>query len=201
MLLFFPSWLFRFGDPFSQSPNFSSFGDDRKTNGRVNPSCLFLPRILVNRSAIFAKVRMYHTTNIFAATASRIRWYAIALCFFFNVDDGRETLRTTLLLSHSIVVGPTIGTPNILNLYRMSIIASVATLPAANSAPCVEDSTVGCRLLIHLIGVEFRKMTTPVVDRRVIKSVAWSASTYAVNCPFKPRGVNWSDGSSSVAPG
>lgn len=129
---------------------------DRNNNRFENPRCLVAPKILVRRSARLSAVAMYQKVIIRAATASLIRWNATELCFFLRVDDGNDTFSTTLLLSPRMIVGPVIGTPIILITYLISIAVSVATFPATSSAPCVDDSTVGWRLLIHRIGVELR---------------------------------------------
>ena len=145
---------------------------DRNNNRLENPRCFVAPKILVSRSARFRAVAIYQKVMICAATASLIRWNATELCFFLRVDDGNDTFSTTLLLSPRIMVGPVIGTPIILITYLISIAVSVATFPATSSAPCVDDSTVGWRLLIHRIGVELRKTIMPVLDRLVTLSAA-----------------------------
>jgi hypothetical protein len=51
------------------------------------------------------------------------------------------------LIVTKTLAGPSIGTPNILNLYLKPMINSTAVLNATNSLPKVDDSTVFCRLL------------------------------------------------------
>ena len=174
---------------------------DRNISCLENPWCFVAPKILVSRSARFRAVAIYQKVMICAATASLIRWNATELCFFLSVDDGSDTFNTTLLLSPRIIVGPAIGTPIILITYLISIAVSVATFPATSSAPCVDDSTVGWRLLIQRIGVELRKTIIPVLERLVTLSAAWSASTYMISCPLVPFGSNILSGTSSFASG
>jgi len=77
-----------------------------------------------------------------AATASLTRWYAIELCSFFKVEVGTVVLVTTDLLSQNVLVGSSIGTPIILNLYLRPSNISTKIHIAMNSEPNVEASTV-----------------------------------------------------------
>jgi hypothetical protein len=52
---------------------------------------------------------------ILDAIALRTLWYAMALCFFFSVEDGCVEFRTTDELSQKAFTGPSNGT-NIRNL-------------------------------------------------------------------------------------
>ena len=111
-----------------------------------------------------------------AAMASRILWYAMALCFFLRVLDGIVVLSITLLLSPSKMLGPATFNPNDLKVNRTSSIISVACFPATISDQYVELSTVFCRLQKNRNGVPFRKINIPVIDLHDILSLAWSAS-------------------------
>ena len=163
--------------------------------------CFILPRPFVSRSAKLRLVAMYVITMIVAAAASRMRWNAIALCFFLSTLDGTLVLTTTLWLSQSMVVGPSRRTPSMRNPYLSSTAASVAIRAATISAPCVDASTVPCRLLCHRMGIELTNTTMPVVDRLVAVHVAWSASTQIVVWTACPLPIGASGGISSVASG
>jgi hypothetical protein len=75
---------------------------------------------------------------------------------------------TTDLLSQNTFDGPSIGIPNILNLYLKASIISVAIRSATNSEPNVDDSTVFWDFEYHEIGDLFKYINTPVWERRVI---------------------------------
>ena len=86
-------------------------------------------------------------------------------------------LVTTDLLSQKMSAAPSMGTPNIRNLYCSDSIISVAIRNAINSDPKLEDSTVFCLLLNQTTGVLLRYISMPVCDLRVMRLQAWSAST------------------------
>jgi hypothetical protein len=69
-----------------------------------------------------------------------------------NTEVGTEALVVTDSLSQKTSAGPSIGIPNILNLYLKLSINSVAIRSATNSDPKLEVSTVFCRLLYQMIG-------------------------------------------------
>jgi hypothetical protein len=96
-------------------------------------------------------------------------WYAIALCFFLNVDSGWELFITTLLLSQYIFVGPSSGIPNIRSLYLNASTNSTAILAAIKSKPKVEDSTVFCHFENQRIGAVLQKIMIPVWERCVTR--------------------------------
>ena len=50
----------------------------------------------LNASATFLDPGIWTNLRIPVATASLTRWYAMALCFFFSVDDGMVVLVTTI---------------------------------------------------------------------------------------------------------
>ena len=99
------------------------------------------------------------------------------MCFFFNVESGCDAFLKTASLSQKTFVGPSKGTPNILNLYRNDSICSTAVFIAMNSLPKVLVSTVFSLLLYQMIGTRFRNINIPVCDLRVTLSPAWSEST------------------------
>ena len=70
----------------------------------------------VKRSARFSVVCTLAICSTPAATASRTRWYAIELCFFFKVEVGTVELVITDLLSQKTLAAPSIAMPNILSL-------------------------------------------------------------------------------------
>ena len=76
--------------------------------------------------------------------------------FFFSAVSGFIELLVTALLSHKILHGPSMGIPNMRNLYRNDIFCSVAVRNATNSEPKVELSTVFCFLENHDIGALFK---------------------------------------------
>jgi hypothetical protein len=71
---------------------------------------------------------------------------------------------TTELLSQNTFAAPSIGIPNILNLYRIDSIMSTQILIVMNSDPNMDDSTVFCALLYHCTGAELRYINMPVCD-------------------------------------
>jgi hypothetical protein len=83
----------------------------------------------------------------------------------------------TASLSQNTLVGPSIGTPNILNLYRNASIISVAFFNAVDSDPNVEASTKFWRLLCQMIGALLQNNNIPVCDLLFSVSPAWFAST------------------------
>ena len=101
----------------------------------------------------------------------------MALCFFFNMDEGRVVFKITLMLSPISNEVSSRGTPNILSLYLISMIISVAILAATNSEPYVDVSTVFCLLVYQMTGVLLTYSRIPVTDLHVTLSLAWSAST------------------------
>ena len=97
---------------------------------------------LVNASAKFSSDLTFAILKVPAAIDSLTLWYAIALCFFLSGDVGIVALMTTELLSQKTLVGPSMGMPNILNVYLNASIISTQILIAINSEPKVDDSTV-----------------------------------------------------------
>jgi hypothetical protein len=112
--------------------------------------------IFVKISAMLVSVGSHLTLIQFAAAPSQTAWKHIALCFLFNLALTFEALLTTLSLSPSIFVGPSIGIPNILNLYLSALIRSVANLIATNSDPNVDDSHMFCFFENQSIGALFK---------------------------------------------
>ena len=110
------------------------------------------PKGLVKTSAKFSVDLICLNTMIFAAIASLTLWQAHEWCFFFKTLDGTVVFNTTDWLSPCIIVGPSIGTPIILNWCLSAITISVVTLAATNSEPYVEVSTVFWRLKTQSIG-------------------------------------------------
>ncbi len=85
----------------------------------------------------------------------------------------------TDLLSQKVLVGPSIGVPNIRNLYLRLSITSTPIRNATNSELKEEDLMVFCLLEYHMIGAQFRNMIIPVCDLCVTRCPAWSASINA----------------------
>ena len=71
-----------------------------------------------------------------------------------------------------MLVGPSIGTPNILNLYLNAVISSTAFFMAVNYDPNVDVSTQFCLLLYHIMGALFTNMRIPVIDLLVVLFLA-----------------------------
>ena len=96
----------------------------------------------VNLSAIF-DIRLFYlifTTPV--ATFNFTKWYAIELCFLFNVDSNLELLSTTLMFSFKVLDSPSMGILNILNLKLNAMIVSTHVFSSINSIPNVLDSSV-----------------------------------------------------------
>ena len=71
---------------------------------------------------------------------------------------------------------------------------SIAVFNAQNSEPNVDVSMLFCFLLYHRIGDLLKQMRTPVRERRVSISHAWSASTNTVICTGLPSGTGHRSG-------
>jgi len=131
----------------------------------------------VNASARFVAVGSYATRIIPAATASRLMWKLIELCFFVNLDSGILAFLNTASLSMNTLQGPSIGIPKLISLRRSAINRSRAILSAVDSDPYVADSTEFCLLLNWIIHVFWINMRIPVCDLLVTTLPAWLAST------------------------
>src|SRR5687767_4238648 len=88
-----------------------------------------------------------------AAIFSLTLWYAITLCFFFDIEDGIVVFNTTLILSPIIKDVFSCAIPSILSLYLTSTTISVPILAATNSHPYDDDSTVFCHFVYQMSGV------------------------------------------------
>jgi len=86
----------------------------------------------------------------------------------------------TDLLSQKTFAGPSIGIPNVHNLYLIASNISTIICIAMNSEPKVEDSTVDWALENQVMGAQLRKIIIPVCEHLVTLSPAWSASTNAL---------------------
>jgi len=120
---------------------------------------------LVNKSAKLSDVCTLAICTMPAATASLTLWYAIELCFFFNVDVGMVALVITDLLSPKIFAGQSMGIPNMRSLYRRASTISMQIRIAMNSEPKVDVSIVLCALENHIIGAQLRYSNIPVCER------------------------------------
>ena len=103
-----------------------------------------------------------------AAIASHILLYTQDRCFFFKEEEGMVVLSTTDMLSPINRDGPLMGTPNILNLYLISMTASSATRVAIILAPYVNVLTVAClfepRYMTVLLIIIFQPLTDLLVN-------------------------------------
>ena len=54
---------------------------------------------MVYISATFTLESIWAKLMILAAIASLALWYAMALCFFFNIEDGKVVFKIMLMLS------------------------------------------------------------------------------------------------------
>lgn len=71
---------------------------------------------------------------------------------------------TTEELSQNALTGPSIGMPNIHNLYLTLTYILTAICNAANFEPKDKVSTVFCDFEYHNIGKQFKKMSIPVCE-------------------------------------
>ena len=140
--------------------------------------CLKLsgPRNLVKQSERLLMPLSCATQCVPYAMLSRNLWYTMELCFLFSTDSGLDTFVTTLWLSQKQLVGPSIGTPIILNLYLMPSFISVALFSATNSLPKPLLSMMFCCLEYQVIGAPFRKNIIPLVEQRDCKKDVCKAS-------------------------
>src|SRR5210317_1506331 len=127
---------------------------------------------LVNTSAQLSLDLTCSNANTPDACAFLTAWYAMLLCFFFSIDDGKVVFSMTELLSPNILHGPSTSTPSILSEYRYSIASSVAILAATNSDPYELVSTVFCLFETYLTNVWLTNTIIPVTDLRVTVSCA-----------------------------
>ena len=130
---------------------------------------------LVNKSAKFLIVPYLDTLTVFAAISFLHLWYAIEWYFLFNVNSGIAVFWYTTSLSHYTLVKPSIGTPDIINLYLRLSDISVAVRMATHSAPTLLDLNVTCFLIYQCIGALLRKIRIPFILRRLNLSPAKSA--------------------------
>ena len=131
---------------------------------------------LVKISARLVSVSSLDMRQIPDATASQHLWYATLWCFLCNTNSGVDEVLYTALLSQNIPVGPSTGTPNILNLYLISVTSSTAFFNAVNSKQKFDDSTEFYILKNQSIGSRLQNISIPVYERRVTLSAAWLAS-------------------------
>ena len=110
------------------------------------------------------------------ATASLIIWYDILWWLFLSWYSGVDTFLYTASFSHKMSVDLSIGTPNILSLYRNAAISSTQFFTAVNSDPNVNVSTPFCLLLCHIIGDLLQNISIHIMDILVVLSPAWLAS-------------------------
>jgi len=103
---------------------------------------------------------------------------ACAQVVLLSVDSNLVALLTTDILSQKPFVGPIIGIPIILSLYRKASFISISICSAKNSKPKVDASTVACFLIYHTMGVRLMKNSNPVCDLRFILLPACAASTF-----------------------
>ena len=153
---------------------------------------------LVKISARLVSVSSLAMRQIPDATASRHLWYATLWCFLRSTDSGVDEFLYTASLSQNISVGPSIGTPNILNLYLSAVTSSTAFFNAVNSEPKVDVSTEFCLLLNQSIGARLQNISIPVYKRLVIFSAEWMASTKKFVVMILPLGFSISSGISSL---
>ena len=142
-----------------------------------NNSLLGCGRNLVNRSERLVSVSSFVILHAPLATASLLMWYDILCCFLLSWDSGVYAFLYTDLLSQKMSIDLSMGTPNILSLYRNAAISSTEFFIAVRSDPNINVSTQFCLLLCHIIGALLQNISFPVMDLLVVLSHAWLAST------------------------
>ena len=118
-------------------------------------------RVCAGKGFVRISARLYFESTLYIictklATLSLTLWKQIELCFFFKRDSAIDAFLNTASLSQKVLVYPSIGTPNMRNLYRSEMFCSVAVRNATNSEPKVELSTVFCFLENQDIGALFK---------------------------------------------
>jgi hypothetical protein len=73
--------------------------------------------------------------------------------------------QTAALSQNACVAGPSAGSPNMRNLWRMASIILIASFVAVNSDPKVDASTEFCLLLNQMVGTLLQNNKMPVLDR------------------------------------
>ena len=101
---------------------------------------------------------------------------AYAQVVLLSVDSNLVALLTTDILSQKPFVGPIIGIPIILSLYRKASFISIPICSAKNSKPKVDASTVACFLIYHMMGVRLIDSSNLVCDLQFILLPACAAS-------------------------
>ena len=157
-------------------------------------------RGLVSKSATLPWVLMYAVLHSFFAQPSLTKWYAMALDFFFSMDAGAEVLAKTDWLSPNTEAGSSTVILIMPNLKRRPRTYSVACLIAMNSLPKVLVSQDPCFFKLHYIGALFKNTMNLVQEQWVIKSRAWSLSTYTLIVIDGPWAVGMPSGSVSDSP-
>ena len=102
------------------------------------------------------------------------------------VDQGTVLFVITLILSAKTFATPVMGMPNTLSLYLIESFMSTACLIQTKLLPQVDDSTVFCPLLYHIMGALFTKIITPVLDLLVNLFPAWLESTHTIMVTAQP---------------
>ncbi len=134
----------------------------------------------MNKSVTFSCILIYAVLHSSLAQPSLTKWYAMALDFFFKVDARAEVLAKKDWLSPNTKADSSTVIPNIHNLKRKPRTYSVACFIATNLLPKVLVSQDPCFFELQYIGKLFKKTIKPVGEQRVIKSPAWSLSTYTL---------------------
>ena len=98
-------------------------------------------------------------------------------CFLHSTDSVVDEFLYTASLSQNISVGPSIGTPNILNLYLSDVTSYTAFFNAVNSETKLDDLTEFCILLNQSIGSRLHNISIPVYESLVTLSTECLAST------------------------
>jgi len=133
---------------------------------------------LVSMSASIYFVLQYLTNKDPNITCSRTKWYLISICFVRLCPIGFHVSPIAAWLSSHTVTGLVQLTPMSVSSCRNQTTSCVAELKAMYSASAVERATVDCFWLSQLIAPLDILKTLPVVERRVSKSQAQSASLY-----------------------
>ena len=152
---------------------------------------------LVNISDIFVSLSSLAMQQIPDATASRHLWYATLWWFLRSTDSGVNEFLYTAPLSQNISIGPSICTPNIINLYLSAMTNSTTFFNALNYKPKVDVSTEFCLFLKQSIGARLQNISIPVCERLLTLYMTWLSSTKQCVVIILPLGFGIS---SEIAP-
>lgn len=112
----------------------------------------------VRRSAAWSSDHTNHTSRIFAATLSRMKWKFMAKCLDLKCKVGFLDNATAPLLSHRTVIGPECECPNSSRIILIHSNSAVVLATLRYSDSIVDLDSVGFFFELHETRLEPRKI-------------------------------------------